>query len=43
MVWGCCQLCGDPQLWDVPVILLSARAGEEARAEGSKPAPMTIW
>ena len=24
----------DPQLWDVPVILLSARAGEEARAEG---------
>ena len=34
MVWGCCQLCGDPQLWDVPVILLSARAGEEARAEG---------
>lgn len=24
----------DPQLWDVPVILLSAQAGEEARAEG---------
>ena len=24
----------DSQLWDVPVILLSARAGEEARAEG---------
>jgi PAS domain S-box-containing protein len=24
----------DPQLWDVPVMLLSARAGEEARAEG---------
>jgi PAS domain S-box-containing protein len=24
----------DPQLWGVPVILLSARAGEEARAEG---------
>jgi DNA-binding response OmpR family regulator len=24
----------DPRLWDVPVILLSARAGEEARAEG---------
>jgi hypothetical protein len=32
-------LRGDPQMVQVPFIMLSARAGEEARCEGMEPDP----
>ena len=35
MAWDCCRRCAPiSNLRDVPVILLSARAGEDARIEG---------
>jgi CheY-like chemotaxis protein len=36
------QLRADPYLRDIPVIVLSARAGEEARVEGWMPVRTTI-
>ena len=36
------ELRGDQDLRDLPVILLSARAGEEARVEGRTQARTTI-
>ena len=32
---------GNPELGDIPVILLSARAGEESKIEGIAAGPMT--
>jgi CheY-like chemotaxis protein len=33
----------DETLRDMPVIMISARAGEEARIEGARPVPTTTW
>ena len=37
------ELRADPDLQPMPVIMLSARAGEEARLEGLAASPTTIW
>ena len=36
-------LRADARTRDIPVIMLSARAGEEAASRGCEPAPTTIW